>query len=113
MRDFDVDLERRDRIAAIHPYVDVLALHRDVLGDRGQDLLPKKGQQVALAARRPFVRQEYLQPLPRDRGRAPPPEKVEHVHAALRPNSLSKKRLRSAGMIIGTSSPRSRRAASA
>ena len=35
IRDFNVDCERRDARAAIHPNLDVLAFNGDVLGDRG------------------------------------------------------------------------------
>ena len=51
------------------------------------------------------------QPIARNGGRTPAPEQVEHAHAALRPNSLSSKPLRSVGMVIGRASPQSRRAA--
>src|SRR5262249_5404387 len=108
----DVDLERRDGGAAIHPHMDIVALDDDVLGDGGEDLLAQQAEQVGLAARRSFVGQQNLQPLPRHRGGAPAPEQVEEAHAALRPNSLSNNRLRSLGMLIATFSPRSRRAAS-
>src|SRR5262249_62223239 len=83
-----------------------------VLGDRGEDLLPQEAQQIGLAARRALVRQQDLQPLPRHWSGAPAPERVEEAHAALRPNRLSNRRLRSVGMLIGTLSPRSLRAAS-
>ena len=54
----------------------------------------------------------HLQPFFGDGGGATTSEQVEDVHAALRPNSLSNKPLRSLGMFIGTSSPLSLRAAS-
>src|SRR5262245_36370358 len=110
--DFDVDVERGDARAAIHPHLDVLAFDGDVLGDRGEDFLAQKGEQIRLAARGALVGQQDLKPLPRNRGRPPAAEQIEERHAALRPNSLSSKPLRSLGMVIGTSSPLSRRAAS-
>src|SRR5262249_58070462 len=68
IRDFDLDLERRDALAAIHAYLNVLALHRNMLGERGQDFFSQNGGQVGLATRRPFVGQEDLKPFSRDRG---------------------------------------------
>src|SRR5262249_42412526 len=112
IRDFDLDLERRDALAAIHPDLNVLAFDRNMLGERGQDVFPQNGEQVGLAARRSFVGQEDLKPFSRDRGGTATPQQVEDVHAALRPNSLSSKPLRSLGMAIGTLSPLSLRAAS-
>ena len=73
--------------------------------------LAQDGKQIGSAARRPLVGQEDLQPIARNGGRTPAPEQVEHAHAALRPNSLSSKPLRSVGMVIGRASPQSRRAA--
>src|SRR5262249_254130 len=99
------DLERREVRAAIHAHLNVLALDRNMLGERGQDFFSQNGEQVGLATRRPFVGQENLKPFSRDRSGAATPEQVEDVHAALRPNSLSSKPLRSLGMDIGTSSP--------
>src|SRR5262249_38792405 len=112
MGNLDVDLEGRDGRSTVHPHVDVFAPDGDVLGDRGEDLLTQEAQQIGLAARRALVRQQDLQPLPRHWSGAPAPERVEEAHAALRPNSLSNRRLRSVGMLIGTLSPRSLRAAS-
>src|SRR5262245_15060876 len=112
VRNLDVDLERRDVGAAIHADLDVVALDDNVLGDRGEDVLAQQTQDVGLAARCPLVREQDLQPLPRYGGGAPAPEQVEEVHAALRPNSLSNSRLRSLGIVIGTASPPSLRAAS-
>src|SRR5215471_1749820 len=112
MRDFDVYLKRRYRIAAIHSHLNTVTIEDHVLGDRSQDFFPQYAKEVGLATRCPFVRQDYLQPLPRHRSRVPRPEQVENVHAALRPNSFCSKRLRSLGMLIGTSSPISLRAAS-
>ena len=83
-----------------------------MLGECGEDIFAQNGEQVRLAARRPFVGQQDLEPFLRDWGGTATPEQVEHVHAALRPNSLSNKPLRLLGMLIGTSSPLSLRAAS-
>src|SRR5262249_57023076 len=104
--------ERRAAPAAIHPQLNVLGRGGDVIGERGQNVLAQNRDQVGLAARGPFVREEDLEPFLRDWSGAAPAEQVEAVHAALRPNSLSSKPLRSLGMVIGTSSPLSRRAAS-
>src|SRR3954467_2510680 len=112
MRDLDVDRERRNARAAIHPYLNAVALHRHVLGDGGQDLFAQNGKQVGLSARCPLIGQKDLKPFSGDRGAAPAPKQFEEAHAALRPNSLSNKPLRSLGMAIGTSSPLSLRAAS-
>ena len=112
VRDLDVDRERRNARAAIHPYLNAVALHRHVLGDGGQDLFAQNGKQVGLSARCPLILQKDLKPLSGDRGAAPAPKQFEKAHAALRPNSLSNKPLRSLGMAIGTSSPLSLRAAS-
>src|SRR5262245_18127327 len=112
MWNFDVDIECRAAGAAIHFDMDVVVIDRDVLGDRAHDLLPQNGEEVALAARRPVIGQERLQPLPRDgRGRTIS-ELADHAHAALPPSSLSSSPLRSLGIVIGTSVPPSRRAAS-
>ena len=55
------------RCAAIHPHLNVLAFDGDVLGDRGENFLAQKGEQIGLAARGPLVGQQDLKPLPRDR----------------------------------------------
>src|SRR5207342_1394965 len=49
--------------------------------------------------------------VPRQRRGTPAPEQVQDAHAALRPNNLPNKRWCSVGMLIGTTSPLSRRAA--
>src|SRR5262249_249107 len=112
IRDLDLDLERRDALAAIHAHLNVLALDRNMLGERGQDFFSQNGEQVGLATRRPFVGQEDLKPFSRDRGGTATPEQGEDIHAAVRRNRLASKALRSLGMDIGTSSPLSLRAAS-
>src|SRR5262245_24038240 len=112
MRDLDVDLERRDDGAAIHLDLDVVGMDHDVLGDGGEDLAAQQPEQVALVALRALVREQHLQPLARDRRRPPRPKQIEQHHAALRPNSLVSRPVRSLGMVMGTSSPWSLRAAS-
>src|SRR5215475_11151754 len=112
MRNLDIDLERRDILAAFHLNVDLVALDDHVLGDSYQDLLAQQLEQVGLPARHPLVREQDLKPLARNRGRASRFEPVEDAHAARRPNSKLSRPLRSLGMFIGTSSPRSRAAAS-
>src|SRR5260370_7903119 len=89
----------------MHPRLNVLALDRNMLGERGQDFFSQNGEQVGLATRRPFIGQQDLKPFARDRGGAATPEQVEDVHAALRPNSLSSRPLRSLGMLIRTACP--------
>src|SRR5882757_9237530 len=42
--DRDVDLEGRNHLSAFHAHLDVIPLDRDVLGDRGQDLLAQGGE---------------------------------------------------------------------
>src|SRR5262249_27957287 len=104
--------ERRDALAAFHADMNLIALDDHVLGDSHQDLLAQQRDQIRLPARHPFVRQQDLKSLARHYGRAPRFEAVEDTHAARRPNSLSSRPLRSLGMFMGTSSPRSRAAAS-
>src|SRR3954447_25123565 len=112
VRDLDVDRERRNARAAIHAYLNAVALHRHVLRDGGQDLFAQNGKQIGLSARYTLIGQKDLKPFSADRGAAPAPKQFEEAHAALSPNSLSNKPLRSLGMAIGTSSPLSLRAAS-
>ena len=59
-----------------------------------------------------LVLQQDLQPVPRDRGRAPLGEQAEEAHATRLPNSRLSKPLFSPWIVIGTVSPRSRLAAS-
>src|SRR6266446_3646994 len=113
VRNFDVDLESRNRITAIHFDLNVVVIDRNVPGDDRQNLLAKNRNQVHLAAGGPFIGEENLQPLSRNRGGSPSPEQSEDTHAALRPNSLSKNPFLSLGIVIGTTSPASRRAAAA
>src|SRR5215831_13978798 len=112
MWDLDIDLERRDVLAALHLNVDVVALDDHMLGDGHQDLLAQELEQVGLPACHPLVREQDLEPLARNHGRTSRLEPVEDTHAALRPNSMLSRPLRSLGMFIGTSSPRNRAAAS-
>src|SRR5215467_3098885 len=86
MWDLDIDLERRDVLAALHLNVDVVALDDHMLGDGHQDLLAQHLQQVGLPTRHPLVREQNLEPLPRNGGRASRLEPVEYAHAARRPN---------------------------
>ena len=75
-------------------------------------VLAQNGEQVGLPMRCPLIGQQDLKPLSGDRGGTLAPKQIEEPHAALRPNSLSNKPLRSLGMFIGTSAPLSLRAAS-
>ena len=51
MRDFNVYLKGRYRVAAIHAHLDTVTIEDHVLGDRGQDFFPQYAEQVGLAAR--------------------------------------------------------------
>src|SRR5215213_3937470 len=110
--DLDVDLERRDRAAALHLDLDLVAIDGDVLRDHGEDLLAQDRDEVGAADGGALMRQQELQALAGDRRRAAAAEEREHVHAALRVNSLPKKRFLSFGTTIFRVSPMSRRAAS-
>src|SRR4051794_17845675 len=112
VRYFDVDLERCKGIAAIKLHLNLVWVEIHVFGYHREDFLADDAQQVGLVAGTALVRQQNLQPLTRDRGRAATPQEVEQVHAALRPNSLSNSPLRSLGTFMARVSPRSRRAAS-
>ena len=65
-----------------------------------------------LIARPALVGEQELQAFARNRRAAAAAKHLEKGHAAFRPNSLLKMPLFSLGTIIGTISPRSRRAAS-
>src|SRR5215216_5392869 len=110
--DLDVDLERRDRAAALHLDLDLVAIDGDVLGDHGEDLLAQDRDEVGAADGGALMREQQLQALAGDGRRAAAAEQREHVHAALRVNSLPKKRFLSFGTTIFRVSPMSRRAAS-
>ena len=73
-RNFDVDLQSRCRRAAIHPHLDVFELDRNLLGNRRQNIVAQNGDQLRLAACRPFAGQEDLEPFPRDWSGTPAPE---------------------------------------
>src|SRR3712207_523896 len=111
-RNVDLDFERRHRLPTLGPHPNLVGLDRDVLGNHGQDLLPKPRNQVRVARPRALMRQKNLKPLARYRSRAAAGEETEQPHAALRPNSLPKRPFRSLGTDIATASPLSRRAAS-
>ena len=57
MRNFDIDFESRDLVAAIHPNPYVIPLHDDVLGNSRQDILAQNGEKIRLTSRRAFVGQ--------------------------------------------------------
>src|SRR4029079_2950076 len=110
---FDVDLEGRHLVAAVHADVDPIGIDLDVTADGGQDLLAQKGKQIGGATRAAaFIGKQDLQAITCDRGGALAPEQIEQLHAALRPNNLPKNPCFSVGTVISTSSPMSRRAAS-
>src|SRR5436309_4716255 len=74
IRNLDFDPDRRDVAATIHPHLDVVLVHRHVLGDDRHNLLAENGEQIGLTARRPLVGQQNLKPLARYRSGTPPPE---------------------------------------
>src|SRR5580692_11444164 len=112
VRYLDIDFERRHRFAAVELDLHLVGLERHVPADHGEDLLAQYAEQVGLVARPAFVGEQELQALARNRRAAAAAKYLEKGHAAFRPNSLLKMPLVSVGTIIGTTSPRSRRAAS-
>src|ERR1700746_2104683 len=111
IRYFDVDLERRDQFAAVDLDLDLVGLERDVAADHRENFLAQDAEQIGLAARAAFVREQDLQALARN-GRGAAAEQVEELHAAFRPNSLLKRPLLSLGTCMAICSPLSRRVAS-
>ena len=63
IQSYELAFRMQDRVPALN----VLALDRNMLGERGQDFFSQNGEQVGLAARRPFIGQQYLKPFARDR----------------------------------------------
>ena len=53
-------------LAPVHPDDDLVRIERDMPRDHGEDLLAQHAQQIGLAAQAAFMRQQNLQPLPRD-----------------------------------------------
>ena len=51
VRNFNVDFEGRDLVAAVHADVDPIGIDLDVTADGGQDLLAQKGKQIGGATR--------------------------------------------------------------
>src|SRR5262245_8066071 len=112
MRNFDVDIEGRKCVAAIHLHHDLVAFNCDMAGDHGDDLLAQYPEQIGMAWVRTLIGEQDLQPLAGYRGGAAPTQQIEQVHAALRPNRRSNNRFLSPGVALRTVSPLSRRAAS-
>src|SRR5581483_3121868 len=108
---FDIDRERRHRLAAFHFDPDLVRVEGDVPADDRQYLLAEDTEQIGLAAGATFVRQQDLQSFPRNR-RGAAAKEVEQLHAAFRPNSLLRKPWFAVGTTIGICSPLSRLAAS-
>ena len=79
--------------------------------DDRENLLAQNAEQIGLAARAAFVREQDLQAFARH-GRGAAAKQIEQVHAAFRPNSLLKMPRLSLGTSIGNFSPMSRRVAS-
>src|SRR5580700_3213546 len=109
---FDIDLQGRHRFAAVELDLHLVGLERHVPADHGEDFLAQYAEQVGLVARPALVGEQDLQAFARNGRAAAASEQFEEGHAAFRPNSLLKMPLFSLGTIIGTTSPRSRRAAS-
>ena len=79
-------------------------------GNDGENLLAQDAEQVGLAGGPALMREQDLQALARHR-RGAPAKEIEHVHAALRPNILSRRPF-SGSERHRVVSPWSRRAAS-
>src|ERR1700733_465740 len=109
---FDIDFERRHRFAAVELDLHLVGLERHMPADHSEDFLAQDAKQVGLVARPALVGEQDLQALARNGRAAAASEYFEEGHAAFRPNSLLKMPLFSVGTIIGTTSPRNRRAAS-
>src|ERR1051326_1080491 len=109
----DVDLERRHRGAAVDLDHHLFRINRYMSAHDGQDLLAQDQHQVPLTRGRAFIFEQDAKPLASDRRGTAPPCETEDAHAALRRNNFSSNPFFSAGMLISTSSPLSRRAASA
>src|SRR5690606_17857754 len=109
IRQLDLDLERRDRIATLHLDLDLVGGDVDMARDDAENLLAELGNQVAGSCRDALVLQQDLQPVARHRRGARRLEEIEDRHAALRPKSLLIRPRRSDGTTIGIFSPSSRR----
>ena len=69
-RELDVDLQGRDALPALHPHNNLVGIERNMPRYRGQDFLPQQRQQIGLLApQSALMREQDLQPLPRDRRR--------------------------------------------
>src|SRR5689334_10055882 len=112
MRDLDIDLQCGNRCASVDAHAYIVALDCDLTRDSRENLILQDGEQIGLAARDPLVGEQDLQPLPRHGRGALAAKKMQDVHAALRPNSLPNSGWCSDGMLMGSASPLSRRAAS-
>src|ERR1700684_813012 len=112
VRNLDIDFERRHRLAAVELDLHLVGLEWHVPADHSEDFLAQDAEQVGLVARPTLVGEQDLQAFARNGRAAAASEQFEEGHAAFRPNSLLKMPLFSLGTIIGTTSPRNRRAAS-
>ncbi len=111
VRDFDIDCERRDGLAAIHLDLHLVRIEGDMAADHREYLLAQDAEQVRLVARIALVREQDLQAFSRN-GRGAAAKQIEKIHAAFRPNSLLKMPRLSLGICMGICSPLSRRVAS-
>jgi hypothetical protein len=65
-RNFDLNLQQRHAIAAIHFYLYAIGFRFDVLRYCGQDLVPKHDDEIGPAGGVSLVRQQNLKPLTGD-----------------------------------------------
>src|ERR1700744_3589482 len=117
VRGFDVSLQGRNVFPPLHPHDDLVGIERHMPRYHGEDFFPQPQQEIGLVpAHAALMRQQDLQPLPRNRSRGrrgTAGKKPKHAHAALRPSSRLIRPLRSLGTIMGMVSPSSLFVASA
>src|SRR5262249_52763824 len=101
----------RYRFSAIHLDLHLVRIEGDVATDQRENFLAQNSKQIRLMTLVALMREQDLQPFPRNRRRAAA-KPVKEVHAAFRPNSLLKIPRLSLGTRIGIVWPLSRRAAS-
>jgi hypothetical protein len=69
-RYLDVDLEQRDRVAALDPDLDPIRIHRDMLADRRENVLAENRNEIGIPRRASLMHQQYLQSLLSGTGRS-------------------------------------------
>ena len=109
----DVDLQRRDRVRALHLHGQLLRIELDVTRDGGKQFVAQDGDEIARPKRDALMGKQDLKPLTGDRRAAARFKESEEIHAALRLNRRVKKVFFSSGIATGAAvSPPRRRAAS-